>query len=214
MEGLLDSINNFFISQRQKILFVFNVVYALIILFVGIAFGVFHSHSYLYAYIYQIGSVCGQASLITYILTLLPGIGERFELRNRALAILRIYRRYMGILMYLFAFTHIAFVKIFFLDSILGVLPQGASEMMGATAFIILLSLFITSNNKSLSSLRIWWYRIQRLTYLAMFFIFLHVAFIRINFWSVLVGVVVILEMVSFIVGYKKTHSLTGGKPN
>lgn len=179
-----------------------------------IVFGVFHSHNYLYAYFYNIGSLCGQASLITYILTLLPGIGERLGLRNKILAILRIYRRYLGILMYFFAFAHISFVKIFFLDSLQGALPQGTSETMGAIAFMILLLLFLTSNNLSLSGLRIWWYRIQRFTYLVMFFVFLHVAFFRLNFLSALMGLVVVLEMASFVVIIRKTGSLTGGKPS
>ena len=164
-------------------------------------------------FFYSLGRVFGQLSFLTYLITLLPGIGDRFELKNIILSTLKIYRRYIGILMFLFAVVHVYIVKYLFSTSLKSLLPQATFEVVGVIAFSIFLFLFFSSNNISMIKLKIWWYRIHRFTYLAMFFIFLHVSLVRFTIFSVLMIFIIILQVISFLAVYKRTHSLTGGKP-
>jgi DMSO/TMAO reductase YedYZ heme-binding membrane subunit len=204
---------DFFIKNRGKIIVVFKIVYVLIICFIAYVFIAMRGNDHMLMLIYEVGKKFGDFSVITYIVTLLPGMGERFNIKNSLLSILRSYRRYIGILMYIFALTHISLTKLFFVTTLDGILPQGSYEVMGLVAILSLLFLFLSSNNISMSRLKIWWYRIQRLTYIAMFFIFLHVALVSISTWTILMGVTTLLQITSFIAVYKRVHSLTGGRP-
>jgi len=51
----------------------------------------------------------GRAALIVYILTVIPGITRRFDIKHKLISILMIFRRYIGILMYILGFTHYMF---------------------------------------------------------------------------------------------------------
>lgn len=213
MDVFLDKINNFFVLQRIKIIGVFKIIYLFLILFILFIFITFRGNENLSMLVYDMGKKGGDFSLIIYLLALFPGIGERLGIKNKILSILRIYRRHLGILMFILVLVHISFTKLFFLQSKNDLLPQGAFETMGIFTTLILCVLFVTSNNNSLRTFKIWWYRIQRLTYISMFFIFFHVALVRFSIWSLLMVTVIILQLVSFYVVFKKTNSFTGGKP-
>ena len=114
--------------------------------------------------------------------------------------------------MYFFALIHFAFIKVIFLNNFNDFFPRNTFEITGSIALFILFFLFITSNNLSVRRLRIYWYWIQRLTYLSMFFIFFHVALIDLSIWTIFMGLVIILEVISFIVIYIKTGSLISKK--
>jgi len=163
--------------------------------------------------LYELGKIAGNVALLLYIITLLPGIGARLGIQNKWFSLLRLYRRKIGIIMFLTAGAHVICTKLIFIQKLSDLLPQGTFEIMGMLAIECLLLLFLTSNNFSIKKLRIWWFRIQRLTYFALFFIFLHVALIKLSVWSVLMGVTVVLQLTSFFVAYKKTHSFISGRP-
>jgi DMSO/TMAO reductase YedYZ heme-binding membrane subunit len=213
MGEFLEKTYNLFISGRQNLIIIIKSICILLILFAVGGYFLFRNNTVLLLSFYNIGNVMGEFSLITYLLTLLPGMGERFGLKNNILSVLRIYRRYIGILMFTLAIVHVFLVKIIFIVKIVDVIPQGIFEVMGVSALFILIFPFITSNNVSMGKLKIWWHRIQRLTYGAMFFIFFHVSLIRLSVWSVAMGGVIIFQIASFIAIYKKTHSFTGGRP-
>ena len=210
MSRLTENIYNFFIVKRSAIIFVFKMIYFLLIIFVISAFLFSYFNNQYLLHLNNYGTFFGKSALLTFILTLLPGIGERLMIKNQLLSILKIYRRYIGILMYILTLAHTALVKILFLTSLKDLLSNYTFEIMGSVASLILFFLFITSNNISLSRLRINWYRLHRLIYLAMFFIFLHVALQRLSIWTVLMGLVIILQIISFAIVYKRTNSFTG----
>ncbi len=213
MLGLTENINKFFIVKRSVIIFVFKIIYFLLVIFVISAF-LFSNFSNKYLLFFNsYGVYFGKGALVTFIITLLPGIGERLMIKNQFLSILKIYRRYLGILMYILAIAHTALVKILFLTSLKDLFSNYTFEIMGSVASLILFFLFITSNNISVSYLRINWYRLHRFIYLAMFFIFLHVALQRLSIWTILMGLLIILQIISFATVYRRTHSFTGGRP-
>ncbi len=159
------------------------------------------------------GKLFGDGALLSFIATLLPGIGERFGIRNIFLSIIKIYRRQVGILMYLFALLHVVLSKIIITASFSELSDLSIFEIMGSLSLLILFSLFLTSNNISLIRLRLNWYRIHRFTYVVMFFILLHVSLQSLSAWSILMAITLILQLVSFVVIYRRTGSFTGGKP-
>lgn len=213
MSEFVENLYKLFITKRTLIIFVFKIIYFLLIIFTISAF-LFSRFNNRYLLLFNsYGIYFGKSALITFIITLLPGIGERLMIKNQFLSILKIYRRYIGILMYIFAVAHIALVKIFFLTSLKDLLFNPTFKIMGSVASFILFFLFISSNNISLSRLRINWYRLHRLIYIAMFFIFLHTALQRLSIWTILMGLLIILQIISFAIVYKRTNSFTGGRP-
>ena len=213
MKECIDTIGNYFIMQRLHILRVFNGICLGIVFFIVAALILSRINDTMLFFFYGWGSLLGKAALVFFITTLLPGMGERLGIKNKVLSIVRIYRRQVGILMYLSALLHVVLSKIITLSSFKELLQPQIFEIMGTLSLLILFFLFITSNTVSLIRLKLNWYRIHRLIYIGMFSIFLHVAFINLSIWSLLMGTVLILQLVSFIVVYKKTGSLTGGKP-
>ncbi len=154
---------------------------------------------------YSTGITAGQISIIFFIIALLPGITNRFGIRHKLLAVVMFFRRHIGITMYLFALIHFSFLKLIpWISSGKFILPTGF-ELYGFLAHIFLIFLFVTSNDFSQNRLNIWWYRIHRLIYLIMWLIFLHVALQRWSTWSILMGIVVFIQMTSFIYAKKQT---------
>ena len=104
---------DFFTKQRGKIIIFFKIVYVLATLFVLTIFVALRGNDITSMFIYEVGKKFGDLSLMTYILTLLPGMGERFGIQHTTLSILRSYRRYIGILMFILALAHVSLTKFF-----------------------------------------------------------------------------------------------------
>lgn len=196
----IDQIFSLLVRKKIFVVRIFQVLYFfLIILFI------IGGRSILYVdqnflWYYQLGVACGKVALVLYIITVIPGIARRFTIRNKILSLLTIFRRYIGILMYLFASIHFSFVRI------IGLLSDTWSswnfvlfELFGIIAVSLLFLLFITSNDLSLKRFNQWWYRIHKLTYIAMWFIFLHIAVQRISIWTILMGITLFLQVSSFV---------------
>jgi len=164
-------------------------------------------------FFYSRGKFFGEVALLSFIVTLLPGIGERFGIRNIFLSIVKIYRRQVGISMYLFALLHVVLSKVIIITSFKELPKLQVFEIMGTLSLLILFFKFCTTNSISLIRLRINWYRIHRFAYMGMFFIFLHVSLQSLSAWSILMAITLILQLVSFVVIYRRTGSFTGGKP-
>lgn len=184
-----------FFIRIFRIFFIVQVF--LIILEVWVYFG---KKEYFPAF-YDFAINSGRLAIIFFVLTLIPGICKRFGIRHKLLALVMIFRRYIGIAMYLFALIHATMTR--FLPTIAAgrILPLSLFESMGFAALFLLFFLFITSNDFSVRILGILWYWIHKLMYLAMFFILLHVGLQRMSTWTVLTGTTVILMVVSF--GYQ-----------
>lgn len=213
MDGDIDRISDYLIRNRQRILNYFRLCYWVLGLFIPIAVVLSRLNEKLLLFLFSTGTIFAKTALISFILTLLPGLCERLGIKHKGIALLKIYRREIGILMYLAALVHVTLSKVIIIESLQDVLTPFPFEIMGSVSLLILFLLFITSNTISLVKLRLNWYRIQRLTYIGMFFIFLHVAFLSFSIWSILMGIIIILQVVSFIVVYRRTGSFNGGKP-
>lgn len=200
-------------QNRQKILSIFKLFYCVLVIFPISAFVFSRLNQSMLLFFFGLGNTLGQFALILYVVTLLPGIGDRLGIKNKILVLLKIYRREAGILMYLLALIHVTLEKLLITTSITELFTLLPFEIMGALSLLVLFFLFITSNTFSLIRLRLNWYRIHRLTYIGMSFIFLHVSLVKFSNWTILMGFVLILQLISFIVVYRRTGSFTGGRP-
>ena len=196
---MTDKIFAYIIPRKEKFIAGFKVVYFLIAVAAFFAARSLYYEDRNAAFFYSLGVNSGQAGLICYIITLIPGMMGRYGVRNKFLSLLNIFRRYIGILMYLFALTHFLLVRAIFFISTGIFIPPVLFEIFGSLALSLLFFLFITSNDFSVTKLGKWWNRLHKLTYPAMGFIFLHVAMQRVSIWSVAMGVIIVLEVGSVV---------------
>lgn len=154
---------------------------------------------------FEIGRQVGKAGLVLFIIIAIPGIARRFGIHHNIFALLMLYRRYLGITMYLLALMHAMFVRFVFVAvGLIALSPVPTFVVFGTLALTLLFFLFITSNDASVRRLGVWWQRIHNLFYLIMWLIFLHVGLQRFSIWTVLIGMASIVEMVSFLWAWKR----------
>ncbi len=180
---MINYICNFFIKYHQKFIYLFFALYFVLTLLVLLSF--------VFPIISTFSNSFGQLALLTYILTLVPGMATRFHLNYPIFTVLRLYRRHFGISMFLFALTHMILSGIIFSSEPL--------IIVALIALIILFLLFITSNNFSQIRLAQNWFRLHQLTHVAMFLIFFHVALLDFGALSLLFLAVIILQIISFL---------------
>jgi methionine sulfoxide reductase heme-binding subunit len=156
--------------------------------------------------VYNLGRQLGIASLVLYILTLLPGIVTRLSVLpnlTRPLAgLLTPFRRQLGVNMFLAALGHQFFVQLFPFLFHPELSPRDIvltpHTLAGTLSLLVLMPLFLTSNDSAVRVLGRWWKTIHRLTYLAMLLIFAHVALFN-SRWAIVMAIIVILEGVSWL---------------
>lgn len=142
----------------------------------------------------------GQTALVLYVLTTIPGIFRRFGKFHKSVSILMIFRRYIGIATFMFAFLHMSIERLFWvIKGQMGLVPTELFQLAGFFAFLILLSLFVTSNDWSVKKTGPWWDRIHNLTYVVIWLIFVHVALQRLSVWSILIAVASVAQVSSHI---------------
>jgi len=154
----------------------------------------------------QIGNFAGSAAIFLYSMTLVPGILKRLKVKPEYTVplanLLVIFRRRMGILMFLLLFVHLLFIFI-----LPAVIQEGLhywyeqiwqGQIWGLTALILLIPLWITSNDLAIELLGNWRHMIHRLTYIIMIFIFLHAVYIG-SIWAVLLLLQFIVLVISWI---------------
>ena len=129
---------------------------------------------------FEFGKLLGIAALFSFILTTIPGDIRRFGLGGmfrQIQMLLTFCRAQLGILMFLLASAHYLIV---FISPIIasGEMPTlKLYTTFGALALYSCFPLFVTSNTWSKRVLKQNWQKLHSLTYLIMWFIFLHVAF-------------------------------------
>ncbi len=167
---------------------------------------------------FLIGSWTAKASVITYLLSLVPGIIKRFDLQTLLQPILlplMTFRRQIGILSFLTAFYHFVFSYALLrwpkVSAI--VLPQRIDNLLGWVALHFLFVLFITSNDWGIKNLGTWWHKLHNLTHVIIWFILVHVVLkTGVDWLAIMIGVTGGLNILSF--GYKylrKTNDATQG---
>lgn len=178
----------------------------------------------------QMGKLLGLLSLVLFCLTLLPGILTRLKIWTEVTlpvaTLITPFRRNLGILMFVSAFVHMSLsttlpfvaLQLVSIRSLLALTlgqkltaifstfppPLRLFEHLAIIGWMILLPVWLTSNDLAQKKLGKWWKRVQRLTYLAIWFIMGHVA-LQSSLWAVMVGVVAVLEVTSWVkVGLRK----------
>jgi len=155
----------------------------------------------------------GRAALLVLLTVITPGILGRFDIQIKLSRIITLYRRRLGILVFLLTFTHGHLVS---LPKLVGLepfkFPYPLFQMFGLYALTILFLMFVTSNNFSVRRLGKWWKRLHRVVYVALLFILLHTALQRTSIWSILAGVFFLLEVTSLAYAYTKGRSFDNPK--
>lgn len=201
----------FLLTNKKKILNLYKVLYILSFLLPFLLL-IPNFHSYWR----DTGRISANLSVMFFSLATLPGILNRLSVTGflkQSQIILMLFRRQHGILMFIFALSHYLLIRIYPIISIKGnLLNINLFELFGFIAFILSAPLFITSNNFSQSKLAHKWAILHRLVYLICWMIFLHlVTMPRINWSTVLIYLICILEIISWTIKLKfiKKHNTT-----
>lgn len=190
----IDKVCNIFIKISPQVFNLFKIAYLALIVFVGILITT--------PYYPLVGSLFGEIAVLLYILSLVPGIALRLGVNHSTFNVIRIYRRHIGISMYLFAFSHMTLKRSpsFIVD--FSTMPT--YELMGTIALFIFMLLFLTSNNLSQKLLGVGWIYLQKLTYVGMFFVLLHLSVNYVSKWGMLMWLVIIAELFSFYIAARR----------
>ncbi|MBI4037426.1 ferric reductase-like transmembrane domain-containing protein [Candidatus Curtissbacteria bacterium] len=203
------------IAKKEKFIrFLSNLVYLAIVGFWPVAYlstvGILPGSSYLYS----LGVKFGQGAITLLGIVVIPGILGRFGIEIPITRTITLFRRRLGILVFLLGLTHYLLVRL--LSIILGYIKfqifPPLFELLGMSTLSLLFLLFLTSNNKSVRSLGKWWKRLHRLIYLVLWLLVFHTGLQRISKWTLFIGLFALLEIISFIYLKMKTRdSLAGG---
>lgn len=148
---------------------------------------------------HQLGKLSGQAATLIFGITLLPGILKRLKqikLWPWGYALLTKTRKQFGIMMFLLSLAHTLWSYNLLEKKIW---PEKLSDWMGLAAILILLPLFITSNEYSLQKLKTLWYKIHLLTHVAVWFILFHIVIKSELSWSIITAAIILADVTSWV---------------
>ncbi|MCB9813674.1 MAG: ferric reductase-like transmembrane domain-containing protein [Pseudomonadales bacterium] len=186
-------VHTLLVKYKQIIL---NIFLTLQILGMGIivsGFYLFSNFTEVFILIAQRGNSLGTLALLLFLTTLLPGIFSRFKVFPLVGASIVLFRRQIGILMFIVAMIHSFYVSTIpaVMTGTFGPEFVTSREILGSLSLIILLPVWLTSNNISQKFFGKFWINIQRLTYFALIAIFAHVALT--SYKSALIALIVLL---------------------
>lgn len=219
---LLVPILRFVAPHRVVIIKIFKAVeIAILVLWAWVFWQATQDVTVLYSHnIVELGAQLGSMALYLYCLTLLPGIINRSKVWPMVTqpigSIIMPFRRHLGILMFLTAFVHMSFTT-----TLLQVISNGYNpfaiqlvtfQLFGMIAWWSLFPLWLTSNDQSMKFLGKNWKRVHRLTYVALFFIFLHVA-MQGEGSSLIIGAVGVAEAFSWYREWQKNRIIPQVSP-
>lgn len=140
----------------------------------------------------------GYIGLIFYWFTLFPGIFQRLKVFSMAGMLIMTFRRTLGALMFLCAVLHMLLSLVVPFVVLQREFTFTNPRIFGTAAIVLLFPLWLTSNDTSQRFMGKKWKLLQRLTYVALLCIFLHVSYFRI-LWIIPTGLVLGLEVLSWI---------------
>jgi len=188
------------VNQKKNIIFVFKLFYFSItaLIIIGFFMTLYNSQPLL---LYEIGLLSGKAASIIFIITISPGIMQRFNLNWQIRSLLVLFRRYLGISVYVLGFLHFSYIRL--LPIIVGQINLNviftSFELFGLVSIFLLSFLFFTSNDFSMKKLGPWWKRIHRIIYVVAWLLFLHTALQRISVYSISLGIAAVFELLSLV---------------
>ncbi|MCR4324641.1 MAG: ferric reductase-like transmembrane domain-containing protein [Candidatus Curtissbacteria bacterium] len=205
--------DRFYIAVAKKspsVIPLFKYLY-LVILFISVGLGTYFEKSVgpYFQTFYDLGRTMGQAAIILLGIVVLPGILGRFGIEIRITRIITVFRRQLGILVFILAFSHFYLVR--FMPWVTGLFPFWTVwqlfEYLGAAALSLLFVMFLTSNNYSMRTLGRWWKRTHRIVYVVLWLLVLHTGLQRISIWSVFIFIFAALEVASLLYARFKSKS-------
>lgn len=210
------TLQKFFITHKKIFLKVFYLIEAVFIIgMIFASWSILGSGNSSPRFIREIGKHAGELAVLTYVMTLIPGIITRLQFWPKLTlpfaTILALFRRHLGILTFYMVLTHMLLIRTLPLLAYFGFGPElfqsSLFELAGTLALFLFLPLWLTSNNWSKKHLGKYWKKIQSLSYLAMFFVLMHVA-LQLSEWIIPVAVIVTLEVVSWIFAWSRKRTL------
>ncbi|HEX7017327.1 MAG TPA: ferric reductase-like transmembrane domain-containing protein [Patescibacteria group bacterium] len=201
MPSFLMPLQQFLALNKKKIEQAFLVVELFVVVFLLVSSFQFFRLELPYSTLYSIGRRLGQVSVVLYLITLTPGIMQRLKILTPVAAMIMLFRRHFGVLTFLMVVTHSTFIV--WLPQLATrqfVWPMGFA-LMGSLALACFLPMWLTSNDYSKELLGVWWKRLHRITYLALFFVYLHVA-LQSSTWRWPVLIFLGLEVISWAVAW------------
>ncbi|MBP7740945.1 ferric reductase-like transmembrane domain-containing protein [Candidatus Woesebacteria bacterium] len=193
-------VHKILIKYKQLILNLFIVAYVVGYSLISFSFLLYLKFPLIFSIISDLASSIGTISLILFLTTLMPGIFYRFKIFPLFGASLKLFRRQIGVLMFISALIHS-----FYLITVPAIMTSQftlefltSREILGSLSLMILFPVWLTSNNFSKAKLGRFWKIVQRLTYLALAVIYFHVAFAS-EKWALVTMMVFILEISSWV---------------
>ncbi|NCN24266.1 MAG: hypothetical protein COU65_02225 [Candidatus Pacebacteria bacterium CG10_big_fil_rev_8_21_14_0_10_42_12] len=203
---IIAQIQKFVLQHRAQITLLFVIAEWSILALVVLAVLVYKSGNGLsLIFLDEAGKKFGTLGFILYVFTLLPSLIRRLKLTTIQPigTTLMVFRRHLGILMFLSIYTHqfftttliaLVIAKFNFANFAPNLLIH---HIVGYIALGILFPLWLTSNDFSVKKMGKWWKVLHRFTYLAMFFIMIHVALVGEPLYAITLGMIAVLEIIA-----------------
>lgn len=205
-----------FARRSPRIIKLFLFPYLLIILTITAGYFFYFTNVDSQLLIYELGKNLGRTAIILLGIVVLPGILGRFRVEIRLTRIITLFRRQLGITIFLLAFAHYSFVKSLssFVAGTIPIFNLALFELFGLLALTILFFMFLTSNNLSQKKLGVWWKRLHRFVYVALWLLVLHTGFQRISIFSLYIFAFASLEVISWIFYFATKKTLSSPSTN
>ena len=186
--------------KSGQIIPLFKYLYFAIIIFLILSAYSYVSKDRVDQLFYTSGVYFGRTALTLLGIVILPGILGRFGIEIKITRIITLFRRQLGILVFVLAFSHYQLVRgISIYTGQIPFFPRPIFEIIGTSALFLLFFMFLTSNNFSQKQLGKNWKRLHRVVYLTLWLLVLHTGLQRISIWSLFIFTFAILEVLSWI---------------
>lgn len=192
-------------AHRNDIIRLFQIGYLIGFLFLVFCAWVIFSGNQFVGAVFEAGTLLGQGAIILFVIVTTPGILGRFGVKHPLITIGIMFRRHTGISMFLAGMAHALIVSLLPKMAMgLPILPLLVFETFGLLTLLVLFPLFLTSNLYSQQHLGKNWKRIHKTIYIAFWLMMLHTGLQGEMKFSILIGVMGVLETVSLIYDWKK----------
>lgn len=194
------------VAKRSNVIIPYFKYIYFLILIVSLGLGTYFelSDGPHFRFFYNLGRHFGQAALVLLETVVLPGILGRFGVEIRLTRLITVFRRQLGNLVFILAFSHYHLVR--GVPRLIGLFPffppYQLFEYFGTISLFLLFFMFLTSNNFSVKKLGKWWKRLHRVVYIVLWLLVLHTGLQRISLWSIFIAVFAVLELLSLIYFY------------
>jgi DMSO/TMAO reductase YedYZ heme-binding membrane subunit len=198
-------IHKFLVVNKKIVNFLFSFTTILVGVLIPLGYYLFDTNLELFLVISKVANKFGTIALFLFLGTLIPGILKRFKVLPLFSASIALFRRQMGILMFLVGILHSSYLSTIpaVMTSRVGFEFMQWTDIAGVVTLMILFPVWLTSNDLSMRKFGVFWKTLQRLTYFALISIFLHVAWVA-TLPAVLTFIVLALELASWIKVWSK----------